>query len=233
MERRNWIPSVLYEDNHLLVVEKPINLLSQADQTEDADLLSLLKAWLKQRDEKPGQVYLGLVQRLDRPVGGVMVFAKTSKAASRLAEQVRCRTLQKVYLAIVSGEVPLSSGTLTDWLKKDPAHNTVRVVGEHVPQAKQAILHYERLQQRPGKTLLRIQLETGRSHQIRVQWAHAGHPLLGDHKYGLNRQFLTPALWSHQLELQHPTRQEVMRFSSFPPDVPPWLEFELAQPITL
>ena len=110
----SFTPQLLFEDNHLLAVEKPINLLSQADHSGSSDLLSLLKDWIKQRDQKPGQVFLGLVQRLDRPVGGVMVFAKTSKAASRLADQVRQRTLQKTYLAVVVGMVDPPEGTLTD-----------------------------------------------------------------------------------------------------------------------
>ncbi|MEK9700597.1 MAG: RNA pseudouridine synthase, partial [Deltaproteobacteria bacterium] len=175
----SFTPQLLFEDNHLLVVEKPTNLLSQADHSGSPDLLSLLKDWIKQRDQKPGQVFLGLVQRLDRPVGGVMVFAKTSKAASRLADQVRQRTLQKTYLAVVAGVVDPPEGTLTDWLQKDHHSNTVRVVEAEVSQAKQAILHYERIAVHANKSLLRIQLETGRSHQIRVQLAHCGHPLLG------------------------------------------------------
>ena len=141
----SFTPQLLFEDNHLLVVEKPTNLLSQADHSSSPDLLSLLKGWIKQRDQKPGQVFLGLVQRLDRPVGGVMVFAKTSKAASRLADQVRQRTLQKTYLAVVAGVVDPPEGTLTDWLQKNHHTNTVRVIESGVPQAKQSILHYERI----------------------------------------------------------------------------------------
>ncbi|MCH2332583.1 MAG: pseudouridine synthase, partial [Roseibacillus sp.] len=129
----------MFEDNHLLAVEKPINLLSQADHSGSSDLLSLLKDWIKQRDQKPGQVFLGLVQRLDRPVGGVMVFAKTSKAASRLADQVRQRTLQKTYLAVVAGVIDPPEGTLTDWLEKNHHNNTVRVVASGLPPAKQAM----------------------------------------------------------------------------------------------
>ena len=190
----SFTPQLLFEDNHLLVVEKPVNLLSQADHSGSPDLLSLLKDWIKQRDQKPGQVFLGLVQRLDRPVGGVMVFAKTSKAASRLADQVRQRTLQKTYLAVVAGVVDPPERTLTDWLQKDYHSNTVRVIESGVPQAKQAILHYERIAVHANKSLLRIQLETGRSHQIRVQLAHCGHPLLGDHKYGQALNLSGPVL---------------------------------------
>jgi 23S rRNA pseudouridine1911/1915/1917 synthase len=222
------MPQLLFEDNHLLVVEKPENLLSQADHSSSPDLLSLLKDWIRQRDQKPGQVFLGLVQRLDRPVGGVMVFAKTSKAASRLADQVRQRTLQKTYLAVVAGLVESPEGTLIDWLQKDHRSNIVRVVGSGTSQAKQAILHYERIAVHLNKSLLRIQLETGRSHQIRVQLAHCGHPLLGDHKYGQARSLSGPALWSHLLLLQHPTLCESFHFISSPPKTALWQDFKLA-----
>ena len=222
-----FTPQLLFEDNHLLVVEKPVNLLSQADHSGSSDLLSLLKDWIKRRDQKPGQVFLGLVQRLDRPVGGVMVFAKTSKAASRLADQVRQRTLQKTYLAVVAGVTDSPEGTLIDWLQKDHHSNTVQVIESEVSQAKQAILHYERVAVHANKSLLRIQLETGRSHQIRVQLAHYGHPLLGDHKYGQARNLSGPVLWSHQLQLQHPTLRETLHFTSSPPNTKPWQDFEL------
>ncbi|HCV86109.1 MAG TPA: RNA pseudouridine synthase [Deltaproteobacteria bacterium] len=222
----SFTPQLLFEDNHLLVIEKPVNLLSQADHSGSPDLLSLLKDWIKQRDQKPGQVFLGLVQRLDRPVGGVMVFAKTSKAASRLADQVRQRTLQKTYLAVVAGVVDPPEWTLTDWLQKDRHSNTVRVVESGVSQAKQAILHYERIAVHANKSLLRIQLETGRSHQIRVQLVHCGHPLLGDHKYGQALNLSGPALWSHQLQFQHPILRKFLLFTSFPPKTKPWQDFK-------
>ena len=222
----SFTPQLLFEDNHLLVIEKPVNLLSQADHSGSPDLLSLLKDWIKQRDQKPGQVFLGLVQRLDRPVGGVMVFAKTSKAASRLADQVRQRTLQKTYLAVVAGVVDPPEWTLTDWLQKDRHSNTVRVVESGVSQAKQAILHYERIAVHANKSLLRIQLETGRSHQIRVQLVHCGHPLLGDHKYGQAFNLSGPALWSHQLQFQHPILRKFLLFTSFPPKTKPWQDFK-------
>ena len=222
----SFTPQLLFEDNHLLVIEKPVNLLSQADHSGSPDLLSLLKDWIKQRDQKPGQVFLGLVQRLDRPVGGVMVFAKTSKAASRLADQVRQRTLQKTYLAVVAGVVDPPEWTLTDWLQKDRHSNTVRVVESGVSQAKQAILHYERIAVHANKSLLRIQLETGRSHQIRVQLVHCGHPLLGDHKYGQACNLSGPALWSHQLQFQHPILRKFLLFTSSPPKTKPWQDFK-------
>ena len=167
------------------------------------------------------------MQRLDHPVGGVMVFAKTSKAASRLADQVRQRTLQKTYLAVVAGVIDPPEGTLTDWLEKNHHNNTVRGVESRLPPAKQAILHYERIAVHANKSLLRIQLETGRSHQIRVQLAHYGHPLLGDHKYGQALNLSEPALWSHQLQLLHPPLRKSLLFTSPPPKTKPWQDFEL------
>ena len=144
-----------------------------------------------------------------------------------MADQVRQRTLQKTYLAVAAGVVDPPEGTLTDWLEKDHHNNTVRVVESGLPPAKQAILHYERIAVHANKSLLRIQLETGRSHQIRVQLAHYGHPLLGDHKYGQALNLSGPALWSHQLQLLHPTLRKSLLFTSPPPKTKPWQDFEL------
>ena len=216
---------VLYEDNHLLVVEKPSNVPTQADESGDPDLLSLLKKDVKVRHNKPGNVFLGLVHRLDRPVGGVMVFARTSKAASRLSDQVRTRAFGKQYLAVVEGR-PSKSGTLEHTLLKDRDHNIVRVVGKGTAGAKDARLHYEVLESRENLSLVRVELETGRSHQIRVQFQAIGTPLSGDHKYGSargTRQQL--ALWSSAIELSHPTTKETLRFRSKPPARSPWDRF--------
>ncbi|MBP1994811.1 RluA family pseudouridine synthase [Paenibacillus eucommiae] len=215
---------VLYEDNHILVVVKPVNMPTQEDESRDPDLLSVLKADLKLRHGKPGNVYLGLVHRLDRPVGGVMVFAKTSKAASRLSETVRSRSLDKIYTAVIHGKLKHPQGTLIDWLLKDTKTNTVHVVSEGSAGAKQAILDYQLLGSKDGLSLVRIKLHTGRSHQIRVQLAAAGSPLYGDQRYGssVNRPGQQLALWSTGLAFEHPTLKEELRFRSLPPEQHPW-----------
>lgn len=217
---------IIYEDNHLLVVNKPPNILSQADRTGDADLLSLLKEDLKLRYAKPGNVYLGLVHRLDRPVGGVMVFAKTSKAASRLSDQVRTRELAKVYLAVVHG-TPKQAQRLRHFLLKDSRTNLVSAVDKDIAGAKEAVLDYELLESSKGLSLLRVSLLTGRSHQIRVQLAASGHSLYGDQRYGaeLNKPGQQIALFSHQITCQHPTLKEPITFSAFPELVHPWSLF--------
>jgi 23S rRNA pseudouridine1911/1915/1917 synthase len=218
---------ILYEDNHLLVVEKPVNVPAQGDESGDLDLLTLLKEDLKIRYRKPGNVFLGLVHRLDRPTGGVMVFAKTSKAASRLSEAFRQKHgVEKVYLAAVHGQVP-PSGTLRHHLLKDPRRNIVSAVPASRPGAKEAILHFERLAVWDSLSLVRVQLETGRSHQIRVQFAATGHPLYGDQKYGqkLNKPGQQLALWAHKLTVVHPTKKEEMTFASLPPKTEPWVRF--------
>jgi 23S rRNA pseudouridine1911/1915/1917 synthase len=216
---------VLYEDNHILVVVKPVNMPTQEDDSRDPDLLNTLKAELKARHQKTGNVYLGLVHRLDRPVGGVMVFAKTSKAASRLSEEVRTRHLDKTYVAVVHGKPMKPEDTLINWLLKDTNNNTVHVVKAGTPGAKEAILDYQTLGSSEGLSLIRVKLHTGRSHQIRVQLAAAGCPLYGDQRYGsgLNKPGQQLALWSTQLVLLHPTLKEQVRFSSLPPEQHPWL----------
>lgn len=217
---------VIYEDNHLLVVEKPPNMLSQGDETGDVDLLSLLKQDLKVRYNKPGNVYLGLVHRLDRPVGGVMVFAKTSKAASRLTQQLRDNEFTRIYLAVVHGKPP-QRDRLVHYLLKDRASNMVSVVEEGTPGAKPAVLEYEVLDTADRLSLVRVQLFTGRPHQIRVQFAALGHPVYNDHKYGLGYPITGDviALWSHKAEFNHPTRKERMSFTSFPKAIFPWTCF--------
>jgi 23S rRNA pseudouridine1911/1915/1917 synthase len=216
--------SVLYEDNHILVVVKPVNMPTQEDESHDPDLLNVLKAELKVRHQKPGNVYLGLVHRLDRPVGGVMVFAKTSKAASRLSEIVRTRKLDKTYVAVVHGKPKQPQDTLTHWLLKDTNTNTVHVVQEGKAGAKEAILDYQTIGSSDGLSLVRVKLHTGRSHQIRVQFAAIGCPLFGDQRYGggLNKPGQQLALWSMGLSFEHPTRKEPLRFSSLPPNEHPW-----------
>ena len=219
---------VLYEDNHVLVVVKPVNMPTQEDESRDLDLLTALKQDLKVRHNKPGNVFLGLVHRLDRPVGGAMVFAKTSKAASRLSDAVRIRSIGKVYVAVVHGKPRNPEGRLVHYLLKDSRTNTVKAVpkGSH-PDAKEAILEYRTLAVNGEFSLVRVQLHTGRPHQIRVQLSETGHPLYGDQKYGAdrNKPGQQLALWSVQLSFDHPVKQEPMNFVSRPPEQHPWTLF--------
>lgn len=222
---------ILYEDNHILVVEKPVNILSQADSTHDLDILTLLKQDIKVRYNKPGNVYLGLVHRLDRPVGGAMVFAKTSKAASRLSDIIRRHELSKQYVCVVHGKPSKNSDTLTNYLLKDERTNTVKAVSANTPGAKKAVLDYEVLGTKDSYSFIRIQLHTGRSHQIRVQMMTAGCPLYGDQKYGssLNKPGQQIALWSASLAFPHPTTKEWMTFVSLPPSIEPWSRWDLSK----
>lgn len=215
---------VLYEDNHLLVVVKPANLPTQADSSGDDDLLSILKRYIGEKYNKPGAVYLGLVHRLDRPVGGVMVFARTSKAASRLSEAFRTHEQDRRYLAVAEGEIAKDT-ELTDYLFKDGKTGMVRVVKKDFPGGKHARLITRPLKCREGLTLTHVQLFTGRAHQIRVQHAHAGHPLWGDMRYGHGVPGRQIALWACELMLEHPTKHEMLRFVSAPPEKGAWKQF--------
>ena len=209
------MPDILYEDNHLIVAVKPPNMLSQADQTGDADILTLLKEYIRERYHKPGNVYLGLVHRLDRPVGGIMVFARTSKAASRLAAQMREHDMGREYLCVVTGKVQ-DEFTLTDYLIKDELKNRVVVCEADEKGAKLAILHGRCIDRREGTALCAIRLETGRSHQIRVQMSNIGAPLWGDNRYGPGIPGQQIALWGYRLRLEHPTTHEIMTFHAMP-----------------
>lgn len=213
----------IYEDNHLLVVEKPVNIPVQEDRSQDKDVLTLLKEKIKVRDQKPGNVYLALVHRLDRPVGGVMVFAKTSKAASRLSDVIRRNKLDRSYLAVVKGKPNVKQQQLVHYLKKDRRKNIVHVVSPKQKHAKKAILEYDTIRSSKNLSLLSIRLHTGRSHQIRVQLSTIGLPILGDQKYGQEK---TPgqqiALWAHQLSFPHTTTKETMVFTANPPKSYPW-----------
>ena len=214
--------NIIYEDNHLLVVEKPINIPVQEDESKDMDFLTILKDYIKKRDNKSGNVYLGLVHRLDRPVGGVMVFAKTSKCASRLSEQIRNRTFKKTYLAIVEGKLN-NSGTFIDKLLKDPKNNIVKVDNK----GKEAILDYKLISYKDNFSLVKINLKTGRSHQIRVQFSYHGYPLYGDQKYNRNAKVGEQiALFSNSITFNHPTTKELLTFNLALPKRNPWRIFE-------
>ncbi|GAA0430772.1 RluA family pseudouridine synthase [Lentibacillus halophilus] len=215
---------VLYEDNHLLIVEKPINIPVQEDSTGDKDVLTMLKEDIKVRYQKPGNVYLALVHRLDRPVGGVMVFAKTSKAASRLSDALRRGAFDKHYLVVVRGSPSKDQALLEDYLWKDKRENKVHKVSPKQKQAKKAVLAYEVIGKTNGFSLLSVKLHTGRPHQIRVQLASIGCPIYGDQKYGqdVNRPGQQIALWSHTLSVEHPTTKDMTSANSLPPGVHPW-----------
>ena len=209
---------VLFEDNQIIVVEKPFNIPSQGDKTGDVDMLSMVKDYVKEKYNKPGNVYIGLVHRLDRPTGGVMVFARTSKAASRLSDEIRERKIQKTYLAICNGKFDETKGTMKDYLWKDEKNNTSYVVKASKKNAKEAILDYEVLKYdaKEDVSLVKIDLHTGRHHQIRVQFSSRMHALYGDTKYhgkGGNAQL---CLWAYKLSLIHPTTKEELTYIDLP-----------------
>ena len=220
---------IIFEDNHLLVVKKPPNILSQGDKTGDADMLTLLKEDIKIRYNKPGNVYLGLVHRLDRPVGGVMIFAKTSKAASRLSDQIRKREFEKIYMAVIYGKPSKDKNRLIHYLLKDSKTNRVSTVRKDYEGAKEAVLDYEVIETVKGLSLVKINLLTGRPHQIRVQFSTIGHPLYADQRYGPkgNNEGQQIALWCHEITCQHPTLKERMSFTSLPEQQSPWDKFKL------
>ena len=215
---------VLFEDNHIIVVEKKPNVPSQADKTEDEDMLTKVKQYMKEKYNKPGNVYLGLVHRLDRPVGGIMIFAKTSKAASRLSNQVREKIFKKKYLAVVDGKFAQKKGTLEDYLYKDERNNMSKVVNKDKKNAKIAKLDYQVLKYNEVKdlSLLEINLHTGRHHQIRVQLANFGHSIFGDQKYGTRGQRKQIALWAYELTIIHPITKQEMVFEDLPEPVGTW-----------
>ena len=216
----------LYEDNHLLVVVKKAGVPVQADESGDPDLLTLLKRDVKERYQKPGEVYLGLVHRLDRPVGGVMVFARTSKAAARLSETIRKEAMGKRYLCVAEGSA--EDAELEDWLLKDAKTHSSRVVPAGTPGAKKALLRRRVLAVKDGYSLCEIELLTGRSHQIRVQMAHSGHPLWGDARYNPHA---VPgqdiALFCRYLSFPHPVGGRTMTFTALP-EGKIWAKFDLS-----
>ena len=213
--------NILYEDNHLIVVEKKPNILSQSDITGDIDLLTLVKDYIKEKYDKPGNVYVGLIHRLDRPVGGILVFAKTSKAAKRLNEQIKNHEFKKGYLALLEGKLDVSSGMLVNHLYKDKKTGISKVVNENFVGGKLSKLQYTVLTYLGKKTLVKINLITGRHHQIRLQFSNIGHPLYADRRYG-DKVGDGIRLYAYELEFKHPVTKELMNFKL----LPKWKELE-------
>ena len=229
MKREDLI--VLYEDNHIIVVLKPQNIPSCEDESKDKDLLTVIKEYIKVKENKAGNVYIGLVHRLDRPTGGVMVYAKSSKAAARLSEQMKNGDFQKIYSAVLVGSPKEKEGTLKNYLKKNPINNMVYVAPQTVEGAKYAELEYKVLEEKNGLSLGLIKLHTGRSHQIRVQFANIGTPVYGDMRYGGEKAVKGKlALWATSLSFSHPVSKERMCFKIEPPeDEKPWSNFDLSK----
>jgi RluA family pseudouridine synthase len=206
---------ILYEDNHLLAVNKPAMLPTMGVADDRESLLTTAKDYLRQKYQKPGNVYLGIVSRLDAPVTGVVLLAKTSKAAARLTEAFRLRRVEKRYLAVVEGELADETAVLQHYLRKDERHRKVHVTHAACADAQLARLTYQVIATIEGMSLLEIELDTGRKHQIRVQLAKIGHPIVGDRKYG-SQCALTAgiALHSHRLELEHPVKHEPLKIEA-------------------
>ncbi len=218
---------ILYEDNHVIVVNKPQGVPSQEDSSGDKDMLTMVKEYIKEKYNKPGNVFVGLVHRLDRPTGGVMVFAKNSKSAARLSEQIAEGTMEKTYFAVVNGNVTSTSGRLVNYLKKDEKLNKVSIVPQSQDGAKKAELSYYVLARKDNYSLVKIKLHTGRGHQIRVQFANIKHPLVGDNKYGKAEKVMLN-LYAVELAFNHPTTKQKMVFRAYPPETANmWNKFNL------
>lgn len=217
---------VLYEDNHVLVAVKQPNQLTQSDQTGDDDLLSQVRRYVEEKYNKPGKAYIGLVHRMDRPVGGLLVFARTSKAAARLSDQVRTHRLNREYVCVCEGQAD-ARFRLVNYLKKDEEKNLVTVLPDYLKaEGKLAVLNGMAVAVRQERTLCAIRLETGRAHQIRVQMAHSGHPLVGDHRYGSGEGRQQIALYGMRLSFEHPTTKQSMTFVAPVPSGDQWAGFE-------
>lgn len=202
--------NIMYEDNHIIVVEKPVNMLSQSDNTKDLDLQTALKMYIKEKYHKPGNVYIGLVHRLDRPTGGLMVFARTSKSASRLSEEIRNKSFKKSYLAVINGKTK-EKDTLEDYLEKQ---GNISIISTK-EKGKYAKLDYELIAYKDNLSLVKVNLETGRNHQIRLQFKSRNMPLYGDNKYN-NDKNKNLGLYAYKLEFTHPTKKEKMVFINYP-----------------
>ena len=215
---------ILYEDNHIIVVVKPQNILSQADSTKDIDMLTIIKKYIKEKYNKKGNVYLGLVHRLDRPVGGVMVFAKSSKAASRLSNMIKNHEVTKKYLVIVNGILTKKEGSFEDYLLKKEDGNTIVTTKD---KGKYSKLNYKVIEEKGNLSLIEVELLTGRHHQIRVAFSSRGYPLYSDQRYGKQEEG-DICLWAYKLSFIHPTLKENMEFIYLPESKnKAWKEFDL------
>lgn len=203
--------NILYEDNHIIVVIKDYNVPVQEDSSKDDDLINIIKKYLKEKYNKPGNVYLGLVHRLDRPVGGIMVFAKTSKAASRLSEQIRNKQFEKRYIALVHNKTK-EHEIFNDNISRDEENNMSYISDD----GKEAILEYNLIEYRNDMSLIDINLITGRHHQIRLQMSYHGYPIYGDQKYGIDKEGIQIHLWAYKLRFKHPVKDEIMEFEYYP-----------------
>lgn len=203
--------NVLYEDNHIIVVEKECNIPVQEDSSKDLDLLSIVKDYIKNKYNKPGNVFLGLVHRLDRPVGGIIVFARTSKAASRLSEQLREHKFSKKYLALVHNHIN-ESGKLVDLIEKD----SITFSSKISDSGKESILEYKLIKYISDMSLIEVNLLTGRHHQIRIQLSNAGFPIYGDQRYGIDKSGIQIHLYAYKLSFYHPISNELLEFENKP-----------------
>lgn len=218
---------IAYEDNHVLVVVKPADVPCQADESGDVDMLTLLKQYRIAHENKPGDAFVGLVHRLDRPTGGIMVFAKTSKAAERLCKAIQNGEVEKKYFAIVEGQPRYSADKIVNYLKKYPSENVVRVVPQLTEGAKRAELDYKVLATKDDLTLLSVNLITGRGHQIRVQMQNMGNPIVGDKRYGSGKYPNAPlCLWATELKFAHPVGGQELVFRVYPPEESVWTTFD-------
>ena len=220
--------NVLYEDNHIIVVNKQSGEIVQGDKTGDTPLSDIVKTYLKEKYNKPGNVFLGVVHRLDRPVSGVVLFAKTSKALPRLNKLfAEHEKVKKTYWAIVGNKPPQESGTLTHWLTRNEKTNTAKAYDREVPNSKKAILDYRLIAASQRYFLLEIQLHTGRHHQIRCQLAKIGCPIKGDLKYGAPRSNPDGSICLHarHLELEHPVTHEILSITAPVPQDALWQAF--------
>ena len=223
-------PIILYEDNQIIVAVKPQNMPTQGDSSGDLSLLDQIKEYVKVKYNKPGNAFIGLVHRLDRPTGGVMVFARNSKSAERLSRQMQEGSFEKKYLAVTVGTPRDRRARLENWLVKNEATNTVRVVVARTEDAKKAELDYHVLEEADRIALLEVTLDTGRAHQIRVQLQNIGHPVFGDAKYGgdVLAKGHNLALWAYSLSFIHPVSKKTMVFKVFPPlESTPWKYFNV------